>query len=82
MSQPRFIMLEALRDKGKHIMGTWISDYAEDELEPFFVSLSEIEFVRFRTAKTSWLFLKVLDGRGIAISGSVEEIAEAINQAK
>lgn len=82
MSQPRFIMLQALRDNGKHIMGKWISDYAEDELEPFFVSLSEIEFVRIRTAKTSWLFLKVLEGRGIAIGGSVEEIAEAINQAK
>ncbi len=82
MSKPRFIMLQALVDNGKHIMGRWISDYSDGELEPFFVSLSEIEFVRFRTANTSWLSLQGHEGPGVAVEGSVEEVAEAIKNAE
>lgn len=71
MSGPRFIMLQALQDNGN----------SEKELEPFFVNISQIESVCVRSIHSSWLSL-INSEDEIAISGSVEEIAEAINGAK
>lgn len=81
MSEPCFIMLQALRDNGKYVCGRWINDYSEKELEPFFVNISQIESVYVRSMHTSWLSLSNSEDE-IAISGSVGEIADAINGAK